>query len=132
MGQNRAARRQAMRATASRNRERLEDWTQQQRLEALYQNGITAKDVEEVYHEGFVIGGNEMVIRTTRALYAIMCVVLSERGASQDECWQTIAEMDKRLLTYIDQDELAQEVLEKTGIELEFEEAIDRVRRVKV
>ena len=50
-------------------------------------------------------------------------------GFGEDECFRALTRVDERLLWTLENQELVDEVLEKTGLTILFDEVFDRVQK---
>ena len=127
---NRTERRRMMRETTAKNKA-FADYTQSQLLAGLAKNGITPQDMEKEYHRGYQDGLHAaslpMMIKTC---YAAICLALhDEFGFGEDEYFRALTHVDERLLWTLENQELVDEVLEKTGLTIQFDEVFDRVQK---
>lgn len=128
---NRAARRRAMREQTGKHRQLLEEYTHQQRIEGLIRNGITPQDVEQEYHTGYDDGYKFAASQIIKCCYAAVILALTDEfGFTPDQCEKALNCVDKRTAWAIDHFELADEVMRKTGLKMEFDEEFDRITRV--
>lgn len=128
---NRAQRRQMMRAQVDKGKQLEKDYTRQQIVTGLLQNGITIKDLEANFEkgmrEGFRIGGEQV----TKCCYAAVILALKEDfGFSNEQCYDAVYAVDRRIVWAIGHEELARDVLEKTGINMRLDEPLERIQKV--
>lgn len=96
------------------------------RLELLYKNGITNKDLQKSYNEGYQYGA-EWCMRTC---YAAVCLMLRDLfGSSTDQVVPALRRMDELITTTIDCDDRIREVQEQFGFKIDFTQALpdDRI-----
>ena len=127
---NRAERRRMMRETTAKNKALIADYTQSQLLAGLAKNGITLQDMEKEYHRGYQDGLHAASLPMIKTCYAAICLALhDEFGFGEDECFRALTHVDERLLWTLENQELVDEVLEKTGLTIQFDEVFDRVQK---
>lgn len=102
--------------------------TREQRMDALVKNGITIQDLEKNYNigydEGFKIG-SEHAIRT---IYASICLALHElHGFGRKRCYDVLALTEQKLLETLTSVEAIDEVWQKIGLNIDFNEPFDRI-----
>lgn len=131
---NRAERRAAMRAEEKLNKQmrRMEKTQKQQmkQMAGLIRNGITPEDVRKEYERGEMAGFREATLNMTKSCYAAVILVLKDEfGFDDEQCYQALIALDRRMLYSIEHFEMADEVLEKTGLELQLDDPLERVIR---
>ena len=125
---NRAQRRAMMRQQTQKNKALIEDYSKQQRIAGLIQNGITVKDVEREYERGRQDGFKQAAWPIIKSCYAGICIALhDEFGFGQQRCYKALKAVDEKIVWSLSHSELADEVLDKTGIKLNLDEPFDRV-----
>lgn len=102
------------------------------KMDRLQRNGITVADLKENYdkgwHDGFYESG-DMVIRSC---YAAICLALNDLyGFGQKRCMAVLNVMDQHLTMTLTSQEAIDEVYNRMGLQIEFQEAFDRVREVE-
>ena len=129
---NRAQRRAIMRNQNSKTKRLISDYTQQQRLAGLIQNGITTEDISNAYRRGQEDGFKQAGAVITKCCYAGICVALHDVfGFGEERCFRAIKAVDEKVLYSLNHSELVDEVLEKVGLRLELDEPVERVQRRK-
>ena len=136
---NRSQRRAMMRAETNRNRRLEAEYMdsiaamgRQKRIHGLCQNGITPDDVRQEYERGRKVGFDQAGLAITKSCYAGIILALKEEfGFNTDQCFRAIAAVDQKVIWAISHSELADQVLEETGIHLELDDPLQRVIRVK-
>lgn len=97
-------------------------------MRGLIQNGITPEDVRKEYRRGEEEGFREAATSITKSCYAAIILALKDEfGFDDEQCYQALMAVDRRILYSIEHAELAEEVLEKTGLELRLDDPIERV-----
>ena len=128
---NRAERRRLMRETTEK-KALIADYTQSQLMAGLAQNGITPKDLEKEYHRGYQDGLQAASLPMIKTCYAAICLALhDEFDFGEDEYFRALTRVDERLLWTLENQELVDEVLEKTGLTIQFDEVFERVQKTK-
>lgn len=95
-------------------------------------HGITEKDLEESYENGLRDGIHEAGLNITKCCYAAVCLALHEEfGFGAERCYRAVSAVDQRIVWALNHVELTDEVLEKTGLQIKFDEPFERVERVE-
>ena len=95
-----------------------------------FRNGITAKDVQKAYEDGTKEGRKFAEDFAFHAIYAAFLITMIDKhGMDADEAIDLLVEIDRQTVLCVEDSELADEAYEKTGIELNWESAIDRITR---
>lgn len=127
---NRAQRRAIMRKQTQKNKGLIADYSKQERLKGLIQNGITPEDLQREYERGREDGFREAGMPIIKSCYAGICAALhDEFGFGEDRCFRAIKAVDEKVLWALNNQELVDEVLEKTGLRLDFGDNFDRVQK---
>ena len=96
---------------------------------ALFRNGITFKDVENEKRAAFAEGkkmAEEFVFHTVYA--AILITMVEKHEWSPDDAADLLREIDKQVVLCVEDRELANEAYEKTGLQLDWEDPIERIQ----
>ena len=126
---NRAERRAMMREQTKKNKALIADYSKQQRIAGLIQNGITAKDLDEAYERGRKEGFNQASWPIIKCCHAGICIALhDEFGFDNRQCYEALKAVDDKIIYTLNHSKLADEMLEKTGIRLRLDEPFDRVQ----
>ena len=126
---NRAQRRAMMRNQMNKSQQLLANYSKQQRMAGLVQNGITPKDLEEEFQRGREIGFKEAAEPILKSCYAGICIALhDEFGFGENRCYRAIKAVDKKIVWALNHQELVEETLEKTGLRLQLDEPFERVQ----
>ena len=129
---NRAMRRAMMRNQEGKNKALVASYSKQEAMANLVKNGITPKDLEEEFNNGRRVGFQEAALPIVKGCYAGICLALHEEfGFGTERCYRALKAVDEKVTWAIGHDELVEEVLEKVGIELHLDEAVERVERRK-
>ena len=125
---NRSQRRQMMRQQAAKSKALIESYTRQKRIEGLIQNGITIKDLNNEFERGREYGFKEATLHIIKCSYAGIILALQEEfGFDEEQCFRAIQAVDNKTIWALNYSELADEVLEKTGLELNLDEPFNRI-----
>ena len=128
MGANRALRRQ-------QERQQLKEWKEQGRYEQvrrLQRNGITEKDLDAAFDDGFKKGLDKAGTAFFRQMYAAIAKELYEAGNSPEEIVSFLHGVDHRFAVMFDADEEIQDVFDLIGVRINVynENSIDRISEV--
>ena len=95
-----------------------------------FRNGITEKDVQKAYEDGLKEGRKFSEDFAFHAIYAAFLITMIDKhGMDSDEAVDLLIEMDHQVVICVEDQELADEAYEKTGIELSWTDAIERITR---
>lgn len=95
-----------------------------------YRNGITEKDVQKAYEQGAADGRKFAEDFAFHTIYAAFLITMIDKhGMDADEAVDLLIEMDKQTVLCVEDSELVDEAYEKTGIELNWTDAIERIVR---
>ena len=127
---NRAQRRQAMREQTNKSKTLIAEYTRQQKIAGLIQNGITPRDLEDEFEKGREEGFKQAAEPIIKCCYAgIILALHDEFGFGENRCFRAIKAVDEKIIWALHHSELADEVLEKTGLELDLDEPFSRVKK---
>ena len=125
---NRAQRRAMMRAEENRAKALLQRYDKAQRIDQLMQNGISPKDLEETYRQGYNDGARDAGVPIVKSCYAGICLAMRERfGFGKKRLMRVLSTVDEKIMLALNNQELVDETFKKTGIELDFDAPFDRV-----
>lgn len=95
-----------------------------------FRNGITEKDVQNAYEQGIKEGRKFAEDFAFHAIYAAFLItMIDHHKMDMDEAVDMLIEMDKQVVLCAEDQELADEAYEKTGVELHWEDAVGRIER---
>lgn len=114
-------------ATGAKSFERM---TPHERAVAMARNGITHQDVQKSYDLGYADGRRAGIETMSHVIYAAILLTLKSKGFADDECFDTLMAIDHQTLLCFDSEDLANEAFESTGIQLEWDQGVNRVRKV--
>lgn len=84
------------------------------------------KAQERGFREGFHQAGQEIV----RCCYAGICIALhDEFGFGSERCYRAVKACDEKIKYALHHSELADELIKKAGLKIDWNEPFDRVRR---
>ena len=125
---NRADRRRMMREQVGKNAALMMQYDKAQRRERLMQQGISPEDLKKADEDGFQRGYKAAAIPTIQACYAAICLALhDEFGFGQTRCLRAVRAVDGRIVTMITDEDVRSEALDRLGINIRFEEGVDRI-----
>jgi hypothetical protein len=98
-------------------------------MEKMQKNGITVEDLKKNYDigfdEGYKFAGKEIVM----GCFAAICLALNEtHGFGRKRCCDVLNVVDRHMMYTLTSGEAVQEVWDKIGLQLLFDEAFDRVQ----
>lgn len=130
MSMNRAQRRAAKKA-APKKKPIMHNLTKQERLERICQNGITPNDLkkefDDGYHAGYLTASDDII----KACYAGLCIALNELyGFGEKRMKDVLRKVDNLMITRITGEDMIQEVMDRFGFKIDFEDAFDRIQEV--
>ena len=121
-----------MRQATQKNRSMIAEYSRQQRIAGLIQNGITGKDLKEAYNRGMEEGFRQAGMSIIKSCYAGICIALKEQfGFGEGRCYRALKAVDEKIIFALNHQELTDEALEKAGIRIDFGQAFDRVEEAK-
>lgn len=105
--------------------------TPQEELRLKYfRNGITEKDVQKAYEDGTKEGRRFAENFAFHAIYAAFLItMIDHHGMDADHAVDMLIEMDRQVILCVEDQELADEAYEKTGVELHWDDAVGRIER---
>lgn len=116
---NRADRRKAKKNAPRKSRyQRL---SPEQKLDHFYKNGITIADLQKAYDEGRHDALQERVTPLFQTFYSALCLALNEKhGFGSQRCYEVLMLTDHHIAQTLTSLEIAQEVLERLGLEIDM------------
>lgn len=128
---NRADRRKMMRETTARSKALLDSYDQQRRIDMLMRNGITPQDLKKEYERGRQDGWQMASEPIIKACYAGIAIALKDEfGFSNDDCYRALKAVDAKTVYCIDNILLADELLRKTGLQMDMDDPFERVVQI--
>lgn len=98
-------------------------------INKIEQNGITIADLEKEYKRGYDKGFSDGARPMYMAMMAAISMALKElHGFGKKRIVDVLRKVDETIIYSLTATELIDEALEKTGVEILFEEPFDRVK----
>lgn len=95
-----------------------------------YRNGITEADVQTAYEQGTQEGRKFAEDFAFHAIYAAFLITMIDKhGMDADEAVDLLIEIDKQTVLCVEDTDLVDEAYEKTGVQLNWEDAVERIIR---
>ena len=95
-----------------------------------FRNGITEKDVQKAYEKGTQEGRRFAEDFAFHTIYAAFLITMIDKhGMDADEAVDLLIEIDRQTVLCVEDTDLVKEAYEKTGIELNWTDAIERITR---
>ena len=124
----RQLRRQKQRMDAQFAR-RMDASSQELKMAALYKNGITVADLERERKAGLMDGKKITEDFCFHTIYAAILITMCEKhGWNADDAADLLKEIDQQVVVCIEDKELVNEAFEKTGIQLEWTDPVERIK----
>lgn len=99
-------------------------------MRKIARNGITVEDVDNAWASGREEGFRQAGETIVKCCYAgIILALHDEFGFDEDQCFKAIKAVDERTIYALNHSEMVEEVLEKTGLQLELDDPLERVQR---
>ena len=100
----------------------------EQKAAQLFKNGITEKELIDQFSKGYRAGFQDRAWQIVRAYYASTMLALhDEYGFGQARCIKVLKRVEENLINFLSNQELIEEVENKLKIEINIDEAMDRV-----
>lgn len=95
-----------------------------------FRNGITEKDVQKAYEDGLKEGRKFAEDFAFHTIYAAFLITMIDKhGMDADKAVDLLIEIDRQTVICVEDNDLVKEAYEKTGIELSWTDAIERIIR---
>lgn len=95
-----------------------------------FRNGITEKDVQKAYEDGLKEGRKFAEDFAFHTIYAAFLITMIDKhGMDADKAVDLLIEIDRQTVICVEDTDLVKEAYEKTGIELSWTDAIERITR---
>ena len=129
---NRQQRRAQMRAQKRQQKAPKPEYTKltkEQRINALIKNGITPKDLEKNFADGYDEGYKDASTQAVKAIYAAVCLVLHDEphGFEKERCADVLRAVENRVLYSLTSEEAIEEVYKRMKLQLDFGDPLDRI-----
>jgi hypothetical protein len=129
MGLNRQMRRQ-------QERQKMREWVRDgtaERVRKLSVNGITDKDLDESYKNGYEAGYLYSATNFFKQMYAAIAKELIAAGNSTEEIVSFLHGVDHRFTVMFDSDDEIQDVYDLIGVRINVsKDSIDRINEVVI
>lgn len=103
--------------------------THEQKLEQLFQRGISLEDLKHEYEYGFDTGFSQAAPSTFKTCYAATVLALHELyGFGRRRCQKVLRLVDHYTMEYLTSMDAIEDVWKKIGLQLEFDEPLDRIQ----
>ena len=133
---NRKERRDQMRAMRHQSKPKKPEYksmTKDQKMDALCKNGITPKDLEKAFAEGYNAGFSEACPATFETIYAAVCMVLNEKHKfGRKRCIDVLNAIDQFVMESLTSKEAIDAVYKRMGLYIDFGDAFERVKEMEV
>lgn len=125
----RAERRQAIKRERKLLME-METTPQEKMKVSFFRNGITEADVQKAYKQGAKDGRKHAEDFAFHTIYAAFLItMIDHRGMDQEEAVDLLREIDNQVILCVEDQELTEEAYQRTGVELNWKDAIDRIEQ---
>lgn len=95
-----------------------------------FRNGITEADVQKAYEEGTRDGRKFAEDFAFHTIYAAFLITMIDgHGMDADQAVDMLTEIDKQVVLCVEDAELVEEAYRKTGVELNWDDALERITR---
>ena len=95
-----------------------------------YRNGITEADVQKAYEQGTQEGRRFAEDFAFHTIYAAFLITMIDKhGMDADKAVDLLIEIDKQTVLCVEDTDLVDEAYEKTGVQLNWEDAVERIIR---
>lgn len=119
-----------MRADAEANFGRHME-TREMVVGALERNGITLQDLEKEYERGHEEGFRQAGMNIIQCCYAGICIALHDTfGFGEKRCYRALKACDEKIIWALNHSEMAEELLKKTGLTIDFDDPFERVQKI--
>ena len=129
MGANRALRRK-------QTKEKMQEWVRSgeaEKVRILSVNGITPKDLDKYYKNGYEEGYLTATEAFLKKMYAAIAKELITAGNDRDEVVSFVKSVDQRFAIMYDADEEIEDVYDEIGVRFNIDRnAIERVEVTRV
>lgn len=95
----------------------------------LFRNGITLDDLQDAHKDGWTQGKEDTEQFCFHVIYAAILITMCEKhGWDADDAADLLKEIDRQVVTCIEDQEIVDEAYEKTGIQLSWTDPLERVQ----
>ena len=129
MSLNRQQRRKLAKQNKSIKQPAYRGMTHEQKLERIFQQGISLEDLKREYQYGYEDGHAAASPTTFKTCYAAAILALHELlGFGRKRCQRVLRRMDEMVMEYLGSQEIIDAVWDKIGLKLDFNEPLDRIQ----
>lgn len=131
MSMNRAQRRKQEKLNRSKKIPAYKKMTKEQRIAELVKNGITADDLDREWEAGYKEGFNQASPSIVKTIYAAIALAAKEElkfGIKRTK--KLLEAIDNHVCDTLTSAEIIEEVWEKIGLKLDFDDPMDLVKEV--
>ena len=126
---NRQQRRKIERQNKKIKRPSYHGMTQEEKLDRLFQQGISLDDLKEEYENGYTKGFSDGLPAAYKTCYAAAVLALHDLyGFGHDRCYRVIRKMDSYTTEYLSSQEIIDEVYRKICLTLDFRDPIEPIK----
>lgn len=101
-------------------------------VNALEQNGITLKDLENEYKRGREEGFQQAGMEIIQCCYAGICIALHDTFKfGEERCYRALKACDEKIIFVLNHSEMAGELLAKTGLTIDWDDPFERVQKIE-
>lgn len=99
--------------------------------ERVERNGITERELQDSWEDGRQYGFNQAAWPIIRGCFAGVCIAAhDEFGFDEDQCFRLICKLNDTITYALSHEELVEETLKRTGIEIRLGDALEPVQRI--
>lgn len=127
--QQRRAQAKAQKRQQKAPKPKYQSMTKEQRIEALVKNGITPKDLEKNFADGYDEGYKDASTQAVKTVYAAVCLALHDKpyGFERERCADVLRAVENHVLYSLSSEEAIEEVYKRMKLQLDFGEPFDRI-----
>lgn len=108
----------------------IREYRRDGQIAGMIQNGISSEDLQRKYTEGFDRGYKEAAMPMFKTCIAAACLALKEvYGMDQNEIYRGASEVGNKILFCLSNQEMVEEVLDKTGIVIDINDSLGAVQQ---
>lgn len=109
------------RRAANKKKPGWQKLTKDQKMAALIKNGITPKDLENSYNDGYENGRHDAITGTYQVCFAAVCQALGDLyDYDRDKLHEVLCKMQDYIIDTFTSAEAVQAVYKRFGLELDF------------
>ena len=129
MSLNRAQRRAQEKKNRSKKVPAYKKMTRDERKAALVKNGITIADLEKEYEVGFEAGFNAASPSVIKTIYAAVALAANDlHGFGKKRIQALLRAVDDYVVDSLTSEEIINEVWNKIGLKLDFDDPLDLIK----